>query len=142
MPPPSTPAAKPAQTLSQAFRDIARAASVRADEGDRIFSPIAAIWDDYLQIDVVRKLLARLRKPLSMLYTEISNIANKHFDAYLKGTYPALVSQKAQPSISLASDIDPPILTSIAPLSPLTSYAQVATIVSLARHQPTHKPPL
>ena len=93
-PPPLTPAAKPAQTLSQDFLNIAKAALVCAEEGQRIFCPISAIWDNYLQTDVVRKLLMRLRKPLTALYTEISSVANKHFDAYIKGTYPLPASQK------------------------------------------------
>jgi hypothetical protein len=42
-PPPSTPAAKPAQTLSQNFLDIAKAALVQAKEGQQIFCPILAI---------------------------------------------------------------------------------------------------
>ena len=93
-PPPFTPAAKPAQTLSQNFLDIPRAASVRAEEGQQIFCPISAIWDNYLQTDAVRKLPARLCKPLTALCAEISSVANKHFDAYIKGIYPVPASQK------------------------------------------------
>ena len=36
----------------------------------------------------------RLRKPLTALYVEISSIANKHFNAYIKGTYLVSTSQK------------------------------------------------
>jgi hypothetical protein len=94
-PPPSTPAVKPAQTLSQNFLDIAKAASVQAEEGQQIFCPISAIWDNYLQIDAVRKLPARYCKPLTALCAEISSVANKHFDTYIKGTYPVPASQKS-----------------------------------------------
>ena len=93
-PPPLTPAAKPAQTLSQNLLDIAKAASARAEEGQQIFSLVTAIWDSYLQTDVVRKLPMRLYKPLAALYVEISSVANKHFDAYIKGTYLVPASQK------------------------------------------------
>jgi len=90
--PPSTPAVKLAQTLFQNFLDIAKAASIRAKEGQQIFCPILAIWDNYLQTDTVRKLLARHCKPLAALCAEISSVANKHFNAYIKGTYPVLAS--------------------------------------------------
>ena len=92
LPPLSTLAAKPAQTLSQNLLDIAKAALVRSEEGQQIFCPISAIWDNYLQTDVVCKLPTRLHKPFTVLCTEISSVANKHFDAYIKGTYPALAS--------------------------------------------------
>src|SRR5271165_586838 len=121
-PPPLTPAAKPAQTLSQNLLDIAKAASARAEEGQQIFSPVTAIWDSYLQTEAVRKLPTRLRKPLAALYAEISSVANKHFDAYIKGTYPVPASQKPQSPASLSGDTDLSTLASTAPPSPPTTY--------------------
>ena len=141
-PPPSTPAAKPAQTLSQNFLEIAKAASVRAEEGQQIFCPISAIWDNYLQSDAVRKLPSRLRKPLTALCAEISSVANKHFDSYIKGTYPVPASQKPQSPLSLSGDTDLSTPTSTAPPSPPTSYAQAAAMDGPSRYQPTRKPPL
>ena len=139
-PPPLTPAAKPAQTLSQNFLDIAKAASVRAEEGQQIFCPIAAIWDNYLQTDAVRKLPTRLCKLLTALCAEMSSVANKHFDAYIKGAYPAPASQKPQPPVSLSSGTDLSTPTSIAPPSPPTSYAQAAATNGPSRYQSTRKP--
>ena len=143
-PPPPTPAAKPAQTLSQSLLDIAKAASARTEEGQQIFCPISAIWDNYLQTDAVRKLPTRLRKPLTALCAEISSVANKHFDAYIKGTYPVPASQKPQPQspVSLPSGTDHLTPTSTAPPSPPTSYAQAAAMDGPSCHQPTRKPPL
>jgi len=138
-PPPLIPAVKPAQTLSQNFLDIAKAASARVEEGQQIFCLIAAIWDNYLQTDEVRKLPTRLRKPLTALCAEISSVANKHFDAYIKGTYPVLASQKPQAPVSLSSDSDLSTPTSTAPPSPPTSYAQAAAADGLLRRQPTCK---
>ncbi|KAI9763316.1 MAG: hypothetical protein M1840_000581, partial [Geoglossum simile] len=91
MPPPPPPypgPSRPAQTLSQNFSNIARAALARTEEGQQIFYPIAAMWNDYIQTDTVRKLPAHLRKPLARLCKEVTSIANKHFEAYIKGTYP------------------------------------------------------
>jgi hypothetical protein len=140
--PPLIPAAKPAQTLSQNFLDIAKAASVRTEEGQQIFCPISAVWDNYLQTDAVRKLPTRLRKPLTALCAEISSVANKHFDAYIKGTYPVPASQKPQSPVSLSGDTDLSTPTSTTPPSPPTSYAQAAATDGPSRYQPTRKPPL
>ncbi|OBT60326.1 hypothetical protein VE03_10189 [Pseudogymnoascus sp. 23342-1-I1] len=82
----SPPAPPP---LSQALRDAIQAASIRADEGQRIFAPIATLWDDYVQSETVRKLPPKLRKPLLVLCQEISRTATRHFDAYIKGTRPS-----------------------------------------------------
>lgn len=141
-PPPLIPAVKPVQTLSQNFIDIAKAALVRSEEGQQIFCPIAAIWDNYLQTDAVCKLPTRLRKPLTALCAEMSSIANKHFDAYIKGTYPTPASQKPQSPVSLSGDTDLSTPTSTALLSPPSSYAQAAAADGPPRYQPTCKPPL
>src|SRR5438045_352190 len=143
-PPPFTLAAKPAQTLSQSFLDIAKAASVCTEEGQQIFCPISAIWDNYLQMDAVHKLLAHLCKPLTALCTEISSVANRHFDAYIKGAYPVPASQKPQSPVSLSSDTGLSTPTSTALPSPptSTSYAQAAATDDPSRHQPTRKQPL
>ena len=95
MPPaPSPPDTSPnAAPLSQALVNIANAATNRANEGQQIFGPIASLWDDYLNTEAVRILPARLRKPLIALCADISATANKHFDAYIKGTHPPRPSQ-------------------------------------------------
>jgi hypothetical protein len=90
MPPSTLPSARtgPAtttQSLSQDFSSIARAALARTEEGQRVFYPIAALWDSYLQSEDVRKLPAHLRKPLARLCKEVTSIAHEHFEAYIKG---------------------------------------------------------
>jgi hypothetical protein len=84
-PPPNPRPARPAQTLSQNFSNVAKAALARTEKGQQIFYPIAAMWDDYMQTDAVRKLPAHLRKPLARLYKEVASIAYEHFEAYIKG---------------------------------------------------------
>ena len=74
--------------LSKALKDAIQAASTRAEEGQRIFGPIATLWDEYQQSDTVRKLPPQLRKPLLALCQEISQTATTHFDAYIKGSRP------------------------------------------------------
>ncbi|KAJ8063546.1 hypothetical protein OCU04_007418 [Sclerotinia nivalis] len=83
MPPaPSTP------SLSQALINTVNTATNRTNEGQQIFSPIASLWDDYLNTEAVRALPARFRKPLIALCTDISLTANKHFDAFINGSHP------------------------------------------------------
>ena len=135
--------ASPAPSLSQALENIVRAAATRADEGQQIYGPIAALWDGYLQTEAVRKLPARLRKPLTALCSEVSVVANKHFDAYIKGAHPPRI---AAPAPGLSTDTSAPASTSASssgtPSGPTTtqdaptlSYAQ-----AVATGMPTHGP--
>ena len=98
MPSPSPPP----PLLSYALANIVQATTKRAEEGQALFAPIAAIWDDYLQSDTVRQLPARLRKPLETLCKEISQTATTHFDSYIKGTRPTKTTN--QPCIIPTSD--------------------------------------
>src|SRR5205814_5755521 len=80
---------RPTPSLSQALINIARAAATRAKDGQRVYGPIASLWDEYLQSDAVHQLPPWLCKPLTALCTEINLVANRHFDAYIKGSPPA-----------------------------------------------------
>src|SRR5438045_7780486 len=60
----------------------------RLTDGQLIYGPIAALWDEYLQTDVVRKLPAKLHNPLKALCNDISITTQKHFDTFLAGTAP------------------------------------------------------
>jgi hypothetical protein len=143
--PPTQQHAPPAPApLSQSLKDAIRASSTRAEEGQRIFAPIATLWDDYLQSDEVRKLPVRLRKPLLALCQEISRTATRHFDAYIKGTRPSsAVTPAATPAVTppetppLAPTDEPalPIPRPLPPSQGLT-YAQQA-----ARPAPPLPPP-
>ena len=80
-----------------------------------MYGPIAALWDKYLESDEVRSLPTRLRSPLTALYADISNTANKHFDAFIKGSHPP--SHQGEHSYScnydhnyLSSGLEPPFL--------------------------------
>jgi hypothetical protein len=80
-----------------------------------------------MQTNVVRELLAHLYKPLQVLCIESAMIANRHFDSYIKGTYPGSL----RPHIDMhlpttpATPATPITLSPLAIMSPLTTYAQV-----------------
>ena len=74
-------------SLAQDLTHLVKAAEVRSTDAQRVFYPIANLWDSYVQSDEVRKLPAHLRKPLTKLCTEITAITNKHFESYIKGIY-------------------------------------------------------
>ena len=62
----------PPPLLSQVLTDVVKTTTEQAAEGYTLFALIAAIWDNYLQLDTVRQLPVRLRKPLEALCKEIS----------------------------------------------------------------------
>lgn len=140
MSPPSHPRTSghptPPQSLSENLSSIARATLARTEEGQRIFHPIATLWDSYLQSEDVRKLPAHLRKPLAKLCNEITSIANTHFESYIKGTH-------AGPSnSSLPTTLTPPAPTRLAQTCPPATYARVTAAkppppTPQARKQPT-----
>src|SRR5271167_3544676 len=105
-PPDSTP-------LALALKNAVQAASTRAEEGQRIFSPIASLWDEYQQSEAVRKLPQQLRKPLLALCQEISQIATTHFDAYIKGSRPTKARSAQQPVNLPTPPTDPTTLVTV-----------------------------
>jgi hypothetical protein len=91
--------------FTQALVHAVQAAGIRAEEGQRIFGPIASLWDAYIQSDAVRKLPVKLQKPLLLLCQEMTRTATTHFDAYIKGTKPPLnASPKSYPTGTLTPD--------------------------------------
>jgi len=120
-----------APPLSQALENIVRAAATRADKGQQIYGPIAALWDKYLQTEVVRKLPARLRRPLTALCNKISIVANKHFNAYIKGAHPprsAAPTPGSSTSTTSARSPGTPLGTTAPQDTPTLSYAQAVAI--------------
>ncbi len=75
-------------TLTQSLLNAATAAASRTTNSQRVFGPIVKLWDEYLESKEVCKLPIRLRHPLQVLYKEVLDIANKYFNAFLKGAYP------------------------------------------------------
>ncbi len=129
--------------LSQTLRDAIDAANTRAEEGQRVFGPISALWDGYVDSDAVRQLPVRLRKPLLALCHEMSRIATGHFDAYLKGQRVSQASHTPQSPANTQSgsatdltDSPPPLRTQA--LTPPSTYAQKAA--QAPPPQPTQVP--
>jgi hypothetical protein len=122
--------AKPLLTF--ALANVIKQAAKRATNGQRIFSLIAALWDEYLEFKAVRALPQGLRPPLLRLCKDISTLATRHFDAYIKGSsLPRLIDL---PLANIAPDVAPPppsitasalALTFTTLLQPRT-YAQAA----------------
>jgi hypothetical protein len=84
-----------------------------------------------LQSNEVRKLLARLCSPLIALCIDILATANRHFDAFIKGSHP---SRPAKENITTTAS--PSSLPN--PPSSSPTYVQAATT---ATHKPTvHQP--
>ena len=78
----------PLPSFSHMLMNSLQHASERLTDGQLIYGPIAALWDEYLQTDAVRKLPAKLRNPLKALCNDISITTQKHFDTFLAGTAP------------------------------------------------------
>ena len=74
-------------SLAHNLAHLVKAAEVRSANAQRIFYPIANLWDSYVESDEARKLPAHLRKPLTRLCTEITALTNRHFESYIKGIY-------------------------------------------------------
>jgi hypothetical protein len=113
------------QSLSQDFSSIARAALARTEEGQRVFYPIAALWDSYLQSEDVRKLPAHLRKPLARLCKEVASIAHEHFEAYIKGIQTRPTKSSTVAPIPPAPAPSTTASTPPAAVCPATSYASI-----------------
>ncbi|KAJ8070793.1 hypothetical protein OCU04_001155 [Sclerotinia nivalis] len=82
------PPAPSIPSLSQALINTVNTTTNRANEGQQIFSSIALLWDDYLNIEAVRAFPTRLRKLLIALCTDISFTVNKHFDTFINRSHP------------------------------------------------------
>jgi len=128
--PPTTTMKLP--SLSHALTNVVQRAADRATDGQRVYGPIAALWDEYLQSDEVRALPARLRNPLIALCKDISTTANSHFDAFIKGSHPPRPA-KENTAITTSPSAPNPHTSSSSP-----TYAQAVVIT--ATHEPTHQP--
>src|SRR5438045_4341435 len=126
----ATPTMTPLPSFSHALTNSLQCASERLTNGQLIYGPIAALWDEYLQTDVVRKLPAKLHNPLKALCNDISITTQKHFDTFLAGTAPlsqtnSTIYNSTNPSIPSIST------TSLLPApeapSPPNTYAEAIT---------------
>ncbi|CAG8982031.1 hypothetical protein HYALB_00014023 [Hymenoscyphus albidus] len=138
-PPPTTSSATPPQPTSMSYQleNIINAATTRAEEARLVFSPIAALWDDYRQSEDVQKLPSRLRKPLSTLCTEITEVVNKHFESYIKGA--PLRKHIQTPSFTPSSASHAAPDTQATPTSCRTYAAAASTPLPITPEQPLRK---
>jgi hypothetical protein len=127
--------ANPPPSLSQTLNDTIAAANTRAKDGQAIYGPIATLWDEYLQSEAVRRLPARLRKPLQHLCKDIATLANSHFDAYIKGSIPTRTKPLTTPA---PADLLPPraALPTRQPQKPSTYAEAAATLPAEPQRAP------
>jgi hypothetical protein len=110
-------------SLQAALENTAKAASNRAAEGHKLFSPIATLLDKHLRTST--NLPPHLLSALNALSTDLTTVAQRHFDAYITGsTY--IPSQELKPP-------SPP------PSRPPSGLAQ-STYATVASSNPLTKP--
>jgi hypothetical protein len=127
----TAPTTKPLPSLSHALTNVVQRATDRANGSQRMYGPIAALWDEYLESDEVRKLPVRLRSPIRALCKDISAMANRHFNAFIKGTHsPSPLDESTATNTSQRTVLQPSNIPSNIALnsaSPLSTYAQAAS---------------
>jgi hypothetical protein len=124
----TAPIMKPLPSLSHALTNVVQRATDRANDSQRMYGPIAALWDEYLESDEVRKLPERLRGPLRALCKDISATANRHFDAFIKGTHsPGRMDESTATNTSPRTASQPSDTPLNAAPPPPTTYAQAAS---------------
>src|SRR5438045_9570829 len=82
----AAPTVTPLPSFSHALTNSLQRASERLTDGQLIYGPIAALWDEYLQTDAVRKLPAKLRNPLKALCNDITKTTPNHIHTLLADT--------------------------------------------------------
>lgn len=120
-PPQLAPVTDRAPPLTRALANVVERATERANDGQRAFGPVAALWEDYIESEAVRKLPQRLRTPVIQLCKDFSLIATRHFDAYIKGSPPPRFADTPKLAANIPEIAPPP------PPSQPRTFAQVAT---------------
>jgi hypothetical protein len=119
-PPQLAPVTDKAPSLTYALANAIERATERANDGQRAFGPVAALWEDYIESKAVRELPQRLHTPLIRLCKDFSLVATRHFDAYIKGSPPPRFADTPKLPANMPENAPPP------PSQPRT-FAQVAT---------------
>jgi hypothetical protein len=136
-----------AHSLAHNLSHLVEASKARTTDAQRVFYPVATLWDSYLQSEDVRKLPAHLRKPLTKLCSEITAITNLHFESYIRGIYTGSTI-KATPGPALSQETPPSVSPPPAPSpasssrtpSPQPSYASITAAAPPAQVRKPLKP--
>ena len=107
-PPQLAPVTDKAPPLTYALANVIERATERANDGQRAFGPVAALWEDYIESEAVRKLPQRLRTPLIRLCKDISLVATRHFDSYIKGSPPPRFADTPKLAANIPEIAPPP----------------------------------
>ena len=91
------------RALQTALQETTTAATIRAAEGQKIFSPIAIFLDKHRNQST--GLSPHLQKALAILSEDLAAVAQRHFNAYISGIStpsPALKPAPSRPPSGLA----------------------------------------
>ena len=113
-------------SLQTSLDNAIKAASNRAAEGQKLFSPIATLLDKHLRIST--DLAPHLLGPLTALSFEITAVAQRHFDAFISGS-----------TVAAPASLQPTRLPTPPNTRPPSGLAQssYATVAGSTRARPT-----
>lgn len=94
------------RTLQTALQETTTAATIRAAEGQKIFSPIAIFLDKHRNLSA--GLSPHLQKALAILSDDLAAVAQRHFNAYISGTTATLSLSTPSPALNPAPTPLPP----------------------------------
>jgi hypothetical protein len=126
------PNAQPGGPLLAALQETTTAATIRAAEGQKIFSPIAAFPDEHRS---QTGLALHQRGALEALSNDLAEIAQRHFNAYISGVFlttTALATGPAPGPVTLPPS--PP------PSRPASALAQSTYATVVKQSQPEQPP--
>lgn len=113
------------RSLQTALQETTIAATTRAAEGQKIFSPIAAFLDKHRGQST--GLAPHLQKALAVLSDDLAAVAQRHFNAYISGITLTLSPSTLSPALTPTPEPLPPSPPPSRPPSGLaqSSYATV-----------------
>lgn len=127
----SEPDNRPLQT---ALQETSTAATIRAAEGLKIFSPIAGFLDEHRNHST--GLSPHLQKALAILSDDLAAVAQRHFNAYISGNTPTLSPSTPSPARNHAPAPLPPS----PPLSRPTSGLAQSSYATITKLDPAKAP--
>ncbi|EED11782.1 conserved hypothetical protein [Talaromyces stipitatus ATCC 10500] len=132
------------RSLQTALQETTTAATTRAAEGQKIFSPIAAFLDKHRNQSA--SLSPHLQRALATLSDNLATMAQHHFNAYISGIIPTPSTPSPAPAPSPTPSPVPPTPPPSHPPSGLaqSSYATITkpTLAKPATAAQQTKPPI
>ncbi|EED14677.1 conserved hypothetical protein [Talaromyces stipitatus ATCC 10500] len=121
--------------LQTALLESTFAATTRASEGQKIFSPIAAFLDKHRS--QTAGLAPHLLRALTALSDDLASIAQQHFNAYISG----ISTTSIPPALSSSPSLTPNSFLPSPPLSRPPSGLEQSTYATITQHAPAKSTP-